>query len=138
MAEERRREYLAVDGNGAVVDGMQSQDGGLGRVDDGRAHERAEDAFALVTIEEIVVRGEKSIEEIMGAEWVGRIRTAIGDGEGAASHVLDADAAVARLSAQLSKLALDVEEGHALGVADDGHNEPLHLGWQRREGREGT
>lgn len=34
---------LAVHNHGAVLDGMQAQDGGLGQVDDGRAHQGAED-----------------------------------------------------------------------------------------------
>jgi hypothetical protein len=35
---------LAVDGDGLVLDGVQTQDGGLGQVDDRGAHEGAEDA----------------------------------------------------------------------------------------------
>ena len=35
---------LAVDGDGLVLDGVQAEDGGLGQVDDGGAHEGAEDA----------------------------------------------------------------------------------------------
>jgi hypothetical protein len=35
---------LAVDGDGLVLDGVQAEDGGLGQVDDGSAHEGAEDA----------------------------------------------------------------------------------------------
>lgn len=35
---------FAVDGHGLLFDGVQAQHGGLREVDDGRAHERAEDA----------------------------------------------------------------------------------------------
>lgn len=35
---------LAVDGDWLVLDGVQAEDSGLGQVDDGRAHEGAEDA----------------------------------------------------------------------------------------------
>lgn len=35
---------LAVDGNGLLLDGVQAENGGLGQVDDGGAHEGAEDA----------------------------------------------------------------------------------------------
>lgn len=34
---------LAVHNDGALLDGVETQDRGLGQVDDGRAHERAED-----------------------------------------------------------------------------------------------
>ena len=57
---------LAVNGDGLVLDGVQAEDGSLGQVDDGGAHEGAEDA-------------------------------AVGDGEGATSHVLDGELVVAGL-----------------------------------------
>lgn len=57
---------LAVDGDGLVLDGVQTEHGSLGQVDDRGAHEGAENA-------------------------------AVGDGEGAAGHVLDGELVVASL-----------------------------------------
>lgn len=57
---------LAIDDNWALLSGMKTKHGALGKVDDGGAHEGTED-------------------------------TTVADGEGAASHVLNSELAVASL-----------------------------------------
>lgn len=53
---------LAVDGDGLVLDGVETEDGGLGKVDDGGAHERAKDAT--------VADGEGSSGHVFNGELV--------------------------------------------------------------------
>mmetsp|Transcript_17288 Transcript_17288/g.51982 ORF Transcript_17288/g.51982 Transcript_17288/m.51982 type:complete len:258 (+) Transcript_17288:741-1514(+) len=56
------------------------------------------------------------------------IHATIGDGKGAARHVVDRDGAVARLLAQRRKRLLDSGEAKAVGAAEHRHNESLGCG----------
>ena len=51
------------------------------------------------------------------------VDAAVGDGEGAALHVLDAELAVARPLAEIRHLRLDLGEAHAVGLAHHRHDE---------------
>ena len=53
---------LAVDGDWLVLDGVETEDGGLGEVDDGSAHERAKDAA--------VADGEGAAGHVFDGEFV--------------------------------------------------------------------
>ena len=76
---------------------MHAEDGTLRRVDDGRAHERAEGA-------------------------------AVADGEAASGHVLERDGVGLGLLRELAHGEFDLRVGHALGVAQHGHDQAARAG----------
>lgn len=85
---------LSVDSNRLLLDGVQTENGGLGKVDDGSTHQTTKD-------------------------------TAVGDGEGTTSHVLNGKLVVARLLAEVGNGLLDADHVQALSVSDDGGDETL-------------
>src|SRR5690606_6329194 len=58
----RPDDHLAVDGDGSILDGVQAEDAGLGRVDDGGGQQRAVDAA--------VGNGERTAFELVQFELV--------------------------------------------------------------------
>lgn len=83
---------LVANADGAVLDGVHAEDGALGRVDNGGAHHRAENAT-------------------------------VGNGEGTAGHVLEADLAIAGLNREVLKLLLNAGVVKILAVAEHGDDE---------------
>lgn len=77
--------YFAVDGNGLVLDSVQTKHGGLGEVDDRGAHKRAKDAtLANISFDRRAIY---------------RNETYVADSESSASHILNGQLIVPSLLA---------------------------------------
>ena len=61
----------------------------------------------------------------MGVETQRAEDAAVGDGERAAAQILEGQLAVAGLGGEVGYAAFDLGEVLVVGVADDGHDEPL-------------
>lgn len=106
---------LAVDSNGALLDGVEAKNGALGKVDDGSAHERAENAA--------VADGEGTTSHILDR------KLAIAGLINVVSYLSN----VARMSkmyllAHVGNGLLNANHVHSLNVSDNGGNETLFSG----------